>query len=150
MDNQVTCGCGKQGCWVTEIGASAVYRKLVAAGVDLPDGMESGVDWLEAACEKARHRDPVVLQVLDAVAQQVGQGLAKLVLTFNPSLLIVGGRMGELMKFAETGIREGLMKDVLPYMKEHLELVVSDTKDEQLKGCLATVFDFLMKNPDLK
>ncbi len=149
-ENAITCGCGKQGCWVTEIGAAAVYRKLTAAGVELADEKDSGIDWLERACQLAGQQDAVVLEVLDSVGRQVGQGLAKMVLTFNPSLLIVGGRMGGLMKHAESGIRQGLMEDVLPYMKESLELVVSDDRDEQLKGCLATVFDFIMKNPKLK
>ena len=32
-DNGIQCGCGQQGCWVTEIGAAAIKRKLTAAGV---------------------------------------------------------------------------------------------------------------------
>ena len=124
-------------------------RKLVAAGVELPDPQAGGLEWMEVAIELARQQDAAVLSVLNQVGRQVGQGLANLVLTFNPSMLIVGGRMGALMKFAESGIHAGVIEDVLPYMKENVELVVSDSGDEQLKGCLATVFDFLMKNPEL-
>ncbi|MEM6885404.1 MAG: ROK family transcriptional regulator [Verrucomicrobiota bacterium] len=148
-DNNIASSSGKQGAWVTEIGAAAVARKLVAAGVELPDPQAAGMEWMEVAMELARQQDATAIKVLNEVGRQVGQGMANLVLTFNPSMLIVGGRMGALMKFAESGMRAGVMEDVLPYMKENLELVVSDAGDEQLQGCLATVFDFLMKNPEL-
>ncbi|MFQ3241778.1 MAG: putative NBD/HSP70 family sugar kinase [Lentimonas sp.] len=145
----IDCGCGKRGCWVTEIGASAIVRKLADAGVEVSAGSGDGVDWVELVAAKVQAGDPGVLAVLDGVGRQVGLGLARLVQTFNPSLVVVGGRLGGLMCLVDPAIREAMLAETLPYMADSLELVVHDSGEDQLQGCLATVFDGLMKNPAL-
>lgn len=148
-DNGVECSCGKRGCWVTEIGVSAVRRKLEAAGVELVSDIESGVDWLDLVLRRAREGDAVVLDVLDEVGRQLGRGASRLVETFNPSILLIGGRLGPLMKLVEPVILEAMNVETLPYMAEPLGLVVSGSLDDHLQGCLATVFDAIMNNPSL-
>ncbi|CAA6693571.1 MULTISPECIES: ROK family protein [unclassified Lentimonas] len=143
----VDCGCGKRGCWVTEIGASAVVRKLADAGVEISKSSGEGVDWLELVAAKAQAGDPCVLAVLDGVGRQVGCGLARLVQTFNPSQVVVGGRLGGLMSLVEPAIREAMLAETLPYMASSLQFAVHASGEDQLQGCLATVFDGLMKNP---
>jgi len=148
-ENGITCSCGKQGCWVTEIGAAAVLRKLDAAGVQVPGKLGSGVDWVEMLVAKAEAGDQSVLSVLDGVGAQIGLGLARLVQTFNPSVVIVGGRMADLIEFAEPTIRKVMMDNTLAYMTEPLELSVGTTGEDPLLGGIATVFDATMKNPML-
>jgi predicted NBD/HSP70 family sugar kinase len=146
----VDCSCGKRGCWVSEVGASAVVRKLAAAGVVVSDGASGdGVDWVESVAVRAREGDPLVLEVLDGVGRQLGNGLAGLVQTFNPSQVVVGGSLGRLMEFVEPAIREAMLAETLPYMANLLGLSVHGSGEDQLQGCLATVFDGLMKNPDI-
>jgi predicted NBD/HSP70 family sugar kinase len=146
-NNGITCSCGKQGCWVTEIGASALLRKLTAEGVEIPHEVDSGIDWLDLVLSRAQAGDPRVLRVLNVVGRQIGQGAARLVQTFNPSVLIVGGRMGKLMQLVEPAIRAALLDETLPSMAESLDLVVSGSGEDHLMGCLATVYDSMMKNP---
>jgi predicted NBD/HSP70 family sugar kinase len=143
----IDCSCGKRGCWVTEIGASAVARKLADAGVEISEGSGDGVDWVELVTAKAQAGDPSVLAVLDGVGRQVGRGLSRLVQTFNPSQVVVGGRLGGLMSLVEPAIREAMLAETLPYMATSLQLAVHASGEDQLQGCLATVFDGLMKNP---
>lgn len=145
--NGVRCGCGKLGCWVTEIGASAVKRKLTSAGVTIPSKIGAGVDWTGLILEKAKSGDPTVLQVLSEVGVQLGAGAARLVETFNPSMIVIGGRMGQLMKIAELQIKDAIFANTLPYMVEPLEVLVNAEGEDQIQGCLATVFDSIMKNP---
>jgi len=147
--NQITCGCGKEGCWVTEIGATAIHRKLLAANVILPVEASVGFDWLECVHEQALVHDAKVLQVLKAVGRQLGEGLARLVQTFNPSVVIVGGRLGKLMQRVEPTIKEALLAEVLPCMAERIDLRVSDSDEDQRMGCLATVYDAIMQNPPI-
>ncbi|MDP4643414.1 MAG: ROK family protein [Opitutales bacterium] len=147
MDNGVRCGCGKLGCWVTEIGASAVKRKLISAGVTIPSKIGAGVDWIGLILEKAKSGDPAVLKVLSEVGAQLGAGAARLVETFNPSMIVIGGRMGQLMKIAEPQIKDAIFANTLPYMAEPLEVLVNAAGEDQIQGCLATVFDSIMKNP---
>ena len=147
LDNGITCSCGKRGCWVTEIGVAAIRRKLTAAGVDLPGELAAGVDWLELVCEKACAGDAGVIAVLEGVARQIGSGLSRLVETFNPRVVIVGGRLGKLMQCVEPVIEEALLADALPYMAKDVELKVSGAGDDHTMGCLATVFDAILQNP---
>jgi predicted NBD/HSP70 family sugar kinase len=146
-ENGITCSCGKQGCWVTEISLPALIRKLVAAGVELPEGNGSELDVLEAAYQLAQAGDERVLEVLNAVGRQIGQGAAPLVESFNPSQVIIGGRMGKLIKLVESDVHSALLEQTLPYMAEDLEVVVNASDDDSLLGGLATVFDATMTNP---
>lgn len=145
-DNGIACSCGKQGCWVTEIGFSAVLRKLNEVGVELP-AVDSEMDELGLVYEMAKEGDARVLGVLDLVGRQLGQGAALLVQTFNTSQVIFGGRMGKLMDLVGSSVREALLEQTLPYMSEELEVVFRASDEDQLIGGLATVFDVLMKNP---
>ena len=146
-DNGVKCVCGKVGCWVTEVGASALKRKLTDAGVVIPNKIESGVDWVGLIAEKARAGDTAVLEILRHVGHDVGAGAARLVQTFNPSAIVIGGRLGPLMGFVESEIREAIFADSFPYMTDPLEVRVNEAGDAHVRGCLATVFDSIMKNP---
>ncbi|TVP76299.1 MAG: ROK family transcriptional regulator [Puniceicoccaceae bacterium] len=149
-DNYVRCSCGKHGCWVTEIGAIAVRRKLVEAGVAIPEDAGANGDWVEWVYERANKGDAAIMNVLQSVGVQLGSGAARLVQTFNPSVLIVGGRLGKLMSLVEPTIQEALFEQTLPIMAKSLQVVVSDSSDNHLMGGLATVFDVLMRNPKLR
>lgn len=149
MDDGIKCKCGKKGCWVTEIGADAVLRKLDFAGVKLLHKGDAGLDWVETVISKAKSGDTAVLAVLNSVGEQVGLGAACLVQTFNPSLVIIGGRMADLMKYAEPSIRKAILAETLPYMAEPLKVVISTAGEDPLRGGIASVFDATMKNPML-
>jgi len=143
------CSCGKRGCWVSEVGGAAVRRKLAAAGVDLSESSENTVDWLDSVQALAAAQDPRVLQVLQEVGAQLGAGLAQLVQTFNPSLVVLGGRLGGLMQPVQEAIEASLKSAVLPSMAEELELQINDGEADCLRGGLATVFNAVMTNPPL-
>jgi len=146
-ENQLRCSCGKFGCWVTEIGALAVRSKLVTEGVEMPKEMESSRDWVDGIYAQAKSGDERILNVLESVALQVGLGVSPLVQTVNPSVLIIGGRLGKLMSLVESSISEAVQRQTLSIMAESLQIVVSDSGEDHLEGALATVVDALMLNP---
>lgn len=148
-DNGVACSCGQRGCWVTEIGAAAVLRKLTAAGIKIPEGNTSSDEWIDFVVHKAEAGDTGVLNVLSLIGEQIGVGLARLVQTFNPSTVVVGGRLSNLMKFVEPVIREVTLRETLAYMANPLEVTVGTSGDDALNGGIATVFDSMMKNPKI-
>jgi len=149
VEGGAVCSCGKRGCWVSEVGGAAVRRKLASAGVDLSESSESTVDWLDSVQALAAVQDPRVLQVLQEVGAQLGAGLAQLVQTFNPSLVVLGGRLGGLMQPVQEVIEASLKSAVLPSMAEELELQINDGEADCLRGGLATVFNAVMTNPPL-
>lgn len=146
-DNGIRCGCNALGCWVTEIGAAAVKRKLAEAGVPIAHHLRSGVDWVDRIAQQAEAGDSTILEVVQAVGKQVGSGAARLAQTFNPSVIVLGGRLSPLMKLVEAQISESISAETLPFMAESMEFVVSASRDDPIMGCLATVFDAVMKNP---
>ncbi len=146
-DNGVNCSCGHQGCWVTEVGVLAVHRRLLARGVELPLGSESNVEWLDDVCDRAKAGDRIILSVLEEVGAQLGRGLSRLVQSFNPSVVIVGGRMGGVMRLCEDSVLSSFRASALPYMQEEMELLISENDADHQMGCLATVFDAIMQNP---
>lgn len=141
------CGCGKCGCWVTEIGASGVLRKLERAGVGFGAGEGGDLGWIERICDLAAAGDERVLAALAEEGRQIGEGLVQLVQVFNPSRVVIGGHLRRLVKLCEGEIRRALEAGVLFPMRDGLTVAVSESEEDQLMGCLATVFDAVMKNP---
>ncbi len=141
------CGCGRRGCWVTEIGASGVIRKLKAQGVDLEGASEANLDWIPRICEMAQEGDQRVLDALKQQGRQIGEGLAQLIQVFNPSRVVLGGHLRDLLVLCEDQIRETLDEVVLSPMRKDLAVIVSSSPEDQLLGCLATVFESVMNNP---
>jgi len=143
------CHCGRRGCWVTEIGTTAIRRKLEGKGVRLATAGEPDDNWLELLEQHAASRDPRALAVLEKAGRQVGQGLARLAQTFNPRRIVVGGRLGRIMIHVETAIREGLLQDALPFTSDDLELHISSSHEDQLTGCMTAVLQSVLNNPPL-
>lgn len=146
-NNGIDCSCGRKGCWVTEIGAAAVFRKLARRGITIQNDPLDEEDPLQQVFEKALNGDDRVRQVLVDVGRQLALGAAQLVQTFNPSTLLVGGRLGKLMKLVESEIGETLSALALPGMVEDFHFRVSDTGEDPLVGCLAIVHEAILSDP---
>ncbi|MCH6255059.1 ROK family transcriptional regulator [Puniceicoccaceae bacterium K14] len=141
------CSCGKTGCWITEVGAVAILRELSNANVSVNHDASDEVAWIDQVCEMAEAGDEAVLSTLANIGQHLGEGIARLVETFNPSSVIVGGRLGKVIKYASPSIAEVLKNRPMHAMGESVELTVSCSEEDSLVGCLASVFDAAMKNP---
>lgn len=149
VDNGVKCACGKQGCWVTEIGAEAAIRKFAEVGVSIPSNLDQGVDWVDWVADRAENGDEAVLKVIEEIGKNVGLGIAPLVQTFNPTVVIVGGRYGKLFKFVESTVKAAVVFEALDPVSDRLSVHVSTSGEDSVMGGLATVFDATMKDPML-
>lgn len=147
--NGIKCHCGKTGCWVTEIGATAIIRKLEAAGVSFSAEEKSSTVWIERVEAGLQEEDPVIMETFSEIGTQIGLGLTRLVHTFNPSMIILGGRLGKLFHTVEPSILSGLNSSALPHMAQPLSVHVSQSDDDQLVGGLDIVIDSVMTNPPL-
>lgn len=77
------CGCGRRGCWETVASGSALNRLgRERLGPDA-DG--------HAVVAAAREGDATAVSILDEVGTRLGDGLAGLVNTLDPALVVVGG-----------------------------------------------------------
>lgn len=145
--NGITCSCGRKGCWVTEIGSAAVLRKLSERGLAPSNEASCEKDPLEHVLERALSGEPAVRQVLIEVGQRLATGAVQLVHAFNPSTLVVGGRLGQLIKLVEAEIQASLSGLALSGMLDNFNFRISDTGEDPLLGCLAIVHDAILNNP---
>ena len=146
-NNGITCSCGRKGCWVTEIGSAAVLRKLAKQGMTHPNEASYQNDSLGYVLEKAQSEEVAVRRVLIEVGQHLALGAVQLVHALNPATLVIGGRLGQLLKLVEVEIRESLNAVALPGMLDDFVLRISDTGVDPLLGCLAIVHDAVLSDP---
>ncbi len=97
------CGCGNRGCWETLASESATVVRVMQA-------IEEGRPTILAGCGKHRltmddlanacvRGDEVAREALMDTGRYLGIGIAGLINTFNPELVIVGSTVGRCSRF---------------------------------------------------
>jgi predicted NBD/HSP70 family sugar kinase len=108
------CGCGRLGCWETEVGLGALLR---GAATGLGDPLlDHGVDVLarlRLVRERVQAGDARAVSAVEAVAAALGRGAAVLVNLVNPSALVLGGYFGVLADLLVPTVVRTLERDVL-------------------------------------
>ena len=148
-NNGITCELWPQGllgdrdrvrCGVAEIGGAG-------AGSIRTKRPTRTIRWKIRFGKSAGSEEAAVRQVLIEVGQQLAFGAAQLVHALNPATLVVGGRLGQLLKLVEAEIRESLNAVALPGMLDDFVFQISDTGVDPLHGCLAIVHDAVLSDP---
>ena len=134
------CSCGQPGHLEALASGTAIARRVQEQG-GLAQPSAAGEATTEEIAAAARAGDPVAVSVLRAAAHALGTGLAGLVHTFNPELIILGGGVaragGFFLQEVEAVLRSSLMDGAFA---EGLELKPSTLGDEAaLLGGLALV-----------
>lgn len=96
------CNCGNRGCWETLVGPVAIIRRVREAAaqgytptllaLSEVNGNVNAIR-LEHILHAAAQGEPAVLDALNEVGRYLGIGIANLVNTFNPSLVVLGGAL---------------------------------------------------------
>jgi predicted NBD/HSP70 family sugar kinase len=134
----VTCRCGAQGCWETEIGRDAI---LAAAGLG-GDQVEVA-DVIAAASSGNRKAQAAI----DAAGEWLGIGLANLVNLFNPEVIVLGGHL-RLMFPLVSGTVFRRIHYALPATREQVRVEVPALMgDSTLLGAAETAFEDLLSDP---
>jgi predicted NBD/HSP70 family sugar kinase len=109
-----TCGCGRLGCWETQVGLSVLLR-LAAAGPDDPllDPRADIEARLRRVAELAEAGDPRVLDALDRVATALGTGVSVLLNLLNPGTVVLGGWFAVLGERLLPRVREVVVARVV-------------------------------------
>ena len=113
------CRCGSRGCWETEVGESALIRRV---------GME---DWsrgspLEEILRRAQQGDIRTLSGLQQVGRWLGTGIGNLINIFNPDLVVVGGFFDTLYPFMSGAVEAGAKEVALEAPWEVCEIRKSE------------------------
>jgi glucokinase-like ROK family protein len=153
--NGELCGCGKRGCWETQVGPRAVLRrvrKTLESGVpsalcDLVEGDLERISF-ESVVQAAGQGDSVALRALQEVGERLGIGVANLVNVFNPELIVLGGALNLastiLLPIVERLIRENALTPAC----ENVHVAASAHGiDACLMGAVALVLDDILREP---
>ncbi len=92
------CSCGNRGCW--ELYAS---EKAIAEA-----GKNVAYHSLQEIMQAAEQDEPIALHTLYQIGEYLGVGIANIINTFNPELVIIGNKLTQ----AERWIRKPLLRTV--------------------------------------
>ena len=135
-DDGPLCACGNTGCLEAYAGGAALARDALAAAKSgrspvLAEILESQGEVSAADIGVAVARgDAYALQLIRDSGHGVGQVLASLVSFFNPSLIVIGGRVAGLGHALLAEIRSVTYRRSLPLATGNLPIVVSELGDQ--------------------
>lgn len=115
--DDVLCRCGNYGCLEALASGPAVARQLHAQGL----AARNGGDVLRLVAEG----DLQAIQALRQAGRDVGDVLAMVVNLLNPSMIVIGGSMGEAGEHLVAGIREVVYRRSLPLATSNLRIGIS-------------------------
>jgi predicted NBD/HSP70 family sugar kinase len=135
------CGCGSIGCWETEIGAAALLRR---AGLPA-DGGHRAIDRLLAEADAGV---PTPVEALEHVGCWLGIGLAGLVNTFNPGLVVLGGLVGRIYPRVADVVERELDRRALAAPRALVRIVPAALgEDAPLVGAAELAFEPVLADP---
>jgi len=152
------CGCGKRGCWETVVGPRAIIRRVrrmleVSGSADgsqiraLVDGDLGRIN-TAIVVSAALAGDTVARQALTEVGVQLGIGIANLVNTFNPEMMVLGGVLSMASPFLLPVIEETIRQYALAQPCETVRVVASaHGADACVMGAVALVLDDILREP---
>ncbi len=149
------CGCGRRGCWERLVSPRAVVRHIQAT---LKNGQDSMVRQLTQGdfqaitfnhvIQAAEAGDSVALDALQDVGKWLGIGIANLVNTFNPELVILGGALALASNILLPVIEATVREQSLEPSQHVLRIGTSVHRSEAcVVGAAALVLDEILRYP---
>jgi predicted NBD/HSP70 family sugar kinase len=135
------CRCGSTGCWETEVGVSALFRR---AGYP-PEG---GQDAFESILAEAEAGSSFALDAFAETGRWLGIGLAGVINVLNPRLVLLGGRLAPSYPYVRSTLEAELDRRVLRASR-HLVRVIPTAlgEDATLLGGAELAFEPLLSDP---
>lgn len=120
--DDVLCRCGNYGCLEALASGPAVARELASLGLPA----EKGSDVLRLVGEGNLQ----AIQALRQAGRDVGDVLATVVNLLNPSVIVIGGSLGQAGEHLMAGVREVVYRRSLPLATSHLRIALSMAGDQ--------------------
>ncbi len=151
------CGCGKRGCWETQVSPRALLRRVrrrLEGGEkslleDMVDGDLTAMTF-DNVVGAARQNDTLACTAFEEVGHYLGVGIANLVNIFNPELVVLGGALNLAGPFILPAIEKTIMGYALKPSTQKLRIAASaHGADACLVGTIALVVDDILREPIL-
>jgi glucokinase-like ROK family protein len=151
------CNCGNRGCWETLVSQTAVVnrvRKAIEAEnasqvSQLVKGPLERIS-IPAIVEAAREGDEVARRALEETGVYLGIGIANLINTFNPELVIFGGVLSLASDYLLPAAKKTLQERSLAWPRRVARVMVSSHgPDACVMGGVALVLHDILSRPGL-
>jgi len=147
------CGCGRIGCWETQVGPRAVLRRVkieFQTNQDqvLLDACSGDFDNLtfDMVVKFALNGNLVCRQAIEEVAVNLGVGIADLVNIFNPDLIVIGGAFILGKDIMQSIIEKTIFSNALQPATDNLRIEFSKRSSEACAlGAVAVVLDDILR-----
>lgn len=149
------CNCGNHGCWETLASQAAVFRRVeqaIAAGQrsSLARFFKKKSEPLSvsAIVQAADEGDTVARQALTETGVYFGIGIANLINTLNPDIVVVGGILSLAKDYLMPVIEQTISQRALPWSRQATQIVIAaNGADNCLVGGVAMVYDHVLRHP---
>ena len=149
------CGCGNKGCWETLVSLRALYRYVqeqfsmnktselwqkTAGNIN-----ELNIEMIVSAAERG---DRVAIVALTKVGRYLGIGIASLINSLNPAIVVFGGIMSSAWKFLEPVVLSEIKNRALFWNRDNTEIVLAKHgSDACVMGCIAAIYQAIISQP---
>ena len=148
------CGCGRRGCWETQVGPRAILQRVKRSIEADPHKTLSKI--VDGDLEKltfnqvvdcALQGDELCRAALENVGENLGTGIADLVNIFNPQMVIIGGAFNYGREIILPVLEKTIANETLPSVRQDLEVIISDQgADATVLGAIAVVLDDILRS----
>jgi glucokinase-like ROK family protein len=118
------CSCGNYGCWETEVNQAAIVRHLTALTTKNSSEADFNLS-IADIIEAAERGDRSMLEALNRVGRQLGIGLASLLNTLNPGLIVFGGELSAAADYLLPAARSEMEKRSLKWALKASQMTVA-------------------------
>jgi glucokinase-like ROK family protein len=148
------CGCGRRGCWETQVGPQAVLRRIkkaLHASPELPRPVGAAEDLsnltFAMVVDAALQGDPLCRQAIAEVGSYLASGIADLANIFNPELVVLGGQLSLGREILLPVIEKTVDSEALSAVAKTLRIVISERgKEACVYGAVAIVLDDILRD----
>ena len=119
--DDLVCRCGNTGCLEAYAGGAALAQRLAAEGVEAENSRD--------VVRLVREGNPVATRLVRDAGRALGEVLATCVNFFNPSVIVIGGDVGDVHEQLLAGVREVTFSRSLPLATGDLQTVPSRLGD---------------------
>jgi predicted NBD/HSP70 family sugar kinase len=147
------CGCGRVGCWETQVGPRAVLSRVKKEfqknqDQSILDACSGDLDNLtfDLVVKLALNGDTICHQAIEEAAVNLGAGIADLVNVFNPDLIVIGGAFILGKEIMHSIIEKTIFSNALQPTTENLRVEFSGRNTEACAlGAVAVVLDDILR-----
>jgi glucokinase-like ROK family protein len=147
------CGCGRRGCWETQVGPRAVLQRVKRSIEADPDNtlakhINGDLNDLtfNQVVDCALQGDQLCRSAMEKVGEYLGTGIADLANIFNPQMVVIGGTFHYGREIILPILEKTISSETLPAVKENLHVIFSELgADACVLGAIAVVLDDILR-----